>query len=115
LFFFPGPAFSKVLAKNLPQGNWALFSTATLGGSSSGLSDFDGRCQLRNAAGFALGVQAVQSNRFEDTYETTLAANGGISLGPGGGEISLWCRVTGAATGSFVAGQITAVEVGSFF
>ena len=58
LFTFPGPAFSKVIAKNLPEGNWALFATATLVGVSSGLSDFDGRCQLRNAAGFALGVQA---------------------------------------------------------
>ena len=61
-------------------------------------------------------LQASRSEyRFEDGYVTTLAANGGISLGPGGGEISLWCRVTGAATGAFVAGQITAVEVGSFF
>jgi hypothetical protein len=114
-FIFPGPTFAKVIAKNLPEGNWALFATATLTGISIGLSDFDGRCQLRNAAGFALGAQAVQSTRFQDGYAATLAANGGISLGPGGGEISLWCRVTGAATGGFSAGQITAVEVGSFF
>ena len=99
----------------MPEGNWALFATATLQGTSSGHGSFDGACQLRNAAGFAIGTTARTLDSFDDVYSTALAMNGGISLGPGGGEVSLWCRVEDAPTGFFNAGQITAVQVGSFF
>ena len=115
LFTFPGPEYSKVIARNLPEGNWALFATATLQGTSSGHGFFDGACQLRNAASFAIGPTARSRDSFDDVFQTALAMNGAISLGPGGGEASLWCRVEDAATGYFEAGQITAVQVGSFF
>lgn len=49
------------------------------------------------------------------TGEASITVNGGAAIGAGGGEISLWCSVTGVTSGAVHERQMLIWEVGSFF
>jgi hypothetical protein len=121
LYTFPGPAFAKVLSKNLPQGNWVIVATAVLSGqSATDKPTTSGTCELRNGAGEVLGgaLSGIPPHIWMSGYYSGIASltvNGGAAIGSGGGEVSLWCKVEGLASGSIGGRQMAIWEVGGFF
>ena len=119
-FIFPGPTPMKVLSKILPAGNWVFVATARLtGGSSTDKPNTGSRCELRNGAnvvvgGSGSGLAPSVWNTTLYTGEASITVNGGAAL-PAGGEISLWCMVTGVTFGAVQERQMAIWEVSSFF
>jgi hypothetical protein len=115
-FTYPAATFNKLLAKSLPEGNWVLFATANLSGRSEGEGgSFGSDCELRNADGLRLGETMHAGSEFTNVLEVAIPLQGHITIGPGGAEVSLWCRITLAPLGLALGGEMTALQVGRIF
>jgi len=109
-------AFTQVLSKSVPAGNWTVVATANIGS----VFPFGGyepirtiRCELRDGVG-VIG-RASDRRQVPDTDHTisNLSLNGGAAF-PQGGVISLWCSHQDDPVGVEQA-QMMITQVGSFF
>jgi len=106
-------AFTQVVSKNLPPGNWVVVATASVH-SIGNLDTRGGGCELRNGAisiGRAnWGVFIFNENDMYMSFPVSI--NGGAAL-PQGGVVSLWCYAENG--GEAYNAQMMIMQVGSFF
>jgi hypothetical protein len=91
-------SFTKVAARNLPAGSWAVSATANTASvgiiNNSGITDTG--CELRGPNnGILGGTRSRQFRPAGDFITRSLSMNGGAGV-PANGEISLWCRAQDA-------------------
>jgi len=110
--------FVKVASKNLPEGSWVVFGTATIRSFIPTGSDLirNASCELRNGANF---IGGATDRRRTPTFDRTIVAlsmNGGAQIPAGGGEVSLWCSYQGdaVANGALEQGMMMILQIGGF-
>jgi len=109
-------AFTKVVAKNLPAGSWAIVATvntSAFGPISGGDNIRDVNCELRNGADFIGGATDRRAIPVDDHVYRSLSMNGGAQVPAGGGEVSLWCNSQGG-TETVQHAQMMMIQVGGF-
>ena len=109
--------FTKIAAKNLPAGSYAIAATANIDAAFDGIRD--AVCELRNGGGFIGGATDSRENPAGRSIDISLSMNGGAQVPVGGGEVSLWCRYQGARPDLFLAsvrsGQMMIIRLDGFF
>jgi hypothetical protein len=108
--------FTKVAAKTLPAGSYAVIATAnTETGAPFGGGDriTDTACELRNGSNFIGGATDRRVVKNLDQGKAALSMNGGAQVPAGGGEVSLWCL---SQLGGIVrSGQMMMIRLDGFF
>ena len=107
-------SLTKVVAKHLPAGDWAVVASVNTTGDGGFSGDVirDVVCELRagnGLIGFAADRRLIQEFQ---SVKRSLSLNGGAHL-PGGGEVSLWCRNQGQSEQVDHA-QVMLMKVGGF-
>ena len=104
-------AFTHIVSKAVPAGDWAV--VATVNGSDiydDRILDFG--CELR-AGATVIGSAVDRRHYADDLVRVNLSLNGGAHL-PSGGTISLWCRIQ-AGNADLDHAQLMIMKVGGFF
>ena len=108
---FVGEAFTHVVSKAVPAGDWAVVGTVN---ESDAYDDriLDFGCELR-AGPTVIGSAVDRRHYADDLVRVNLSLNGGAHL-PSGGTISLWCRIQ-AGSATVDQAQLMIMKVGGFF
>ena len=110
----PGDVETRIVAKDVPAGDWAVVASVTGGtfGFADRARDVSLHCYLQrgdDVIDTATDERYVAERNY--AYDRTLALNGGAHL-PGGGTVSLWCR---SDEKEWVDAQLMIMKVGGFF
>jgi uncharacterized protein YjbI with pentapeptide repeats len=115
-----GATLQKILARNLPAGNYAIVATANLRSHSPCFATcdnyYDASCELRDTANNFLGG-AKDRRLFHDISSVvwrSLSMNGGAQIPAGGGQVSLWCNSQNGSD-AFEYGQMMIIRADGFF
>jgi hypothetical protein len=111
--------FTDVLSRDLPEGSWAVSATVNITESNGSFGPShdeirDAYCELRNTTGGPIG-SAFDRRLIPETDKAapSLAFNGGATMGPSGGNVSLYCK-SSADSAEVSQAQIMFIQVGGF-
>jgi hypothetical protein len=109
-------AFTHVVSRSVPAGNYAVWAVANLStGVIISSSVRDTACELRSNGNWIGGATDRRGTSQGQISTISLSPNGLTSFGAGGGTISLWCRMQGETTGSFDYGHMLIQRIDGFF
>jgi hypothetical protein len=110
-----GTTFTKVAAKTLPAGSYAIAATVNMHSHFPFMNDVvqETVCDLRNGGGFIGGATDRRVVKEDDNIKVSLSMNGGAQVPAGGGEVSMWCLARGVS-GDADYGQMMIIRLDGF-
>ena len=108
-------AYTQIVSKNLPAGNWAVVATATFVtfAPSDSVRDVSSNCELRSGS-TVIGGSGEFDHAVAGSYDRSISMNGIAQL-PEGGAVSVWCIQPDQPTTSYASAQTVLFQVGSIF